>query len=124
MREILSPRRPSLPRRSRAIQAGRMGLERLEVRELLTAISVGDASTMEGDGAMKYLDTFVAPLSGGLQNARGMDYGPDGNLYISVEGDGSDPTVLGQVNRYDGVTGAFIDVFASDPTMTGAKDVE
>src|SRR5262249_62201621 len=34
------------------------------------------------------------------------------------------PMQVGFVNRYDAATGDFIDKFASDPSMTGAKDVE
>ncbi|WP_197491106.1 Calx-beta domain-containing protein [Planctomyces sp. SH-PL62] len=124
MRHSFPPLNRTIARRARAARGRRLSVERLEGRELLTAVSVSDASAMEGNRAMKLIDTFVAPFSGGLQNARGMDYGPDGNLYVSVEGDGTDPTVLGRVNRYDGVTGAFLGVFASDPTMSGAKDVE
>jgi hypothetical protein len=83
---------------------------------------VGDAAAVEGEGTMKFIDTFVGPQSGGLWAPRGIDYGPDGNLYVSSENNPSDP--LGYVIRYDGVTGDLIDRFASDPSLNGAKDVE
>ena len=73
---------------------------------------------------MNFIDTFVAPGSGGLKEARGIDYGPDGNLYVSRESFHTDPVQQGYVQRYDATTGAFIDVFATHPDMTGAKDVE
>ncbi len=53
-----------------------------------------------------FLGNFVSPGSGGLTTPDGLDLGPDGNLYVSS----SDTN---QVLRYDGQTGAFIDIFAS-----------
>jgi streptogramin lyase len=49
---------------------------------------------------------FVPPGSGGLTQTAGITFGPDGNLYASSL-NGS------RVLRYDGATGAFIDVFVS-----------
>src|SRR5581483_5275894 len=63
------------------------------------------------------------PGSGTLREPRGIDYGPDGNLYINRDSLG-DPVQVAWVERYNGVTGDFMDVFASEPTLTGAKDVE
>jgi secreted PhoX family phosphatase len=53
-----------------------------------------------------FIDVFVSSESGGLGSPDGMLFGPDGNLYVA-----SDST--DEVLRYDGVTGAFIDVFVS-----------
>jgi hypothetical protein len=58
------------------------------------------------------MGTFVAVGSGGLHNARGAAFGPDGNLYVT-----DFTTIATQVLKYNGTTGAFIGVFASD---TGA----
>lgn len=57
------------------------------------------------------LGTFVSPGSGGLDNPFGLIFGPDGNLYVNS-------SHTGPVLRYNGVTGAFIDVFASDSSLT------
>ncbi len=47
-----------------------------------------------------------------LAAPRGMGFGPDGALYVSSTGTGS-------VVRFDGATGAFIDVFAQFPNLNG-----
>jgi sugar lactone lactonase YvrE len=54
-----------------------------------------------------YLGDLVAPSSGGLTVPDGMDWGPDGNLYVSSSS-------TNQVLRFNGESGAFMDVFASD----------
>ena len=53
-----------------------------------------------------FIDAFVPPGSGGLDNPLGMTFGPDGNLYVSSR-------FTNSIMRYDGTTGAFIDIFAS-----------
>ena len=55
------------------------------------------------------IGTFVLPASGGLVGPAGLTFGPDGNLYV-ISNDGFNP---GKVLRYDGSSGAFIDVFAT-----------
>jgi hypothetical protein len=61
----------------------------------------GPNSTSQPPGT--YLSTFVSAGSGGLGWCHDMAYGPDGNLYVA-----STDNIL----RYNGATGAFIDVFA------------
>src|SRR5262245_14932295 len=121
-------RRHSALRTSRsALASRRLLLESLESRSLLAGdilITISDATAAEGSAATKVIDAFVAPGRGGLNEARGIDYGPDGNLYLSRESFFTDPVQQGYVHRYDAATGAFMDVFATRPEMTGAKDVE
>jgi glucose/arabinose dehydrogenase len=52
--------------------------------------------------------TFVSAGSGGLTRARKAVVGPDGKMYVASAS-------TDQVLRYDGQTGAFIDVFATLP---------
>jgi WD40 repeat protein len=52
----------------------------------------------------QFIDTFVSPASGGLNNPTGLLFGPDNNLYVCSANTNS-------VLRYDGTTGAFIDAF-------------
>lgn len=59
-----------------------------------------------------FIDSFVPTGSGGLNDPRGLTFGPDGNLYVAA----SNPAA---VLRYDGHTGAFLDVFA-DASVAGA----
>ena len=56
----------------------------------------------------EYIDTFVAVGSGGINWAGGLAFGPDGNLYAGVG------YPMDAVVRFDGQTGEFLDVFASD----------
>jgi streptogramin lyase len=61
-----------------------------------------------------FMDFFVPARSGGLSRPRGVLFGPDGNLYVSSYD-------TGQVLRYDGSTGDFIDVFASGGGLANPK---
>lgn len=50
-----------------------------------------------------FIDTFVGQGSGGLDETRGIAFGPDGNLYVAS-------FLTDQVLRYDGSSGAFLGV--------------
>jgi sugar lactone lactonase YvrE len=58
------------------------------------------------------LSPFIAPGSGGLSSPDDITLGPDGNFYVS-----SGTETTGAILRYDGRTGAFLDVFATAPTL-------
>jgi len=76
-----------------------------------------------------FIDEFVSPDSGGLLTVGGILFGPDGNgdahqdLYVAnfdFTGVGGDRSRHGNVKRYDGVTGDFIDTFV--PIGSGGLD--
>jgi sugar lactone lactonase YvrE len=58
----------------------------------------------------KTVTTFISPNNpggnGGLSNAQGLTFGPDGNFYVAS-------AATNQVLRYNGQTGAFIDAFVA-----------
>jgi hypothetical protein len=62
-----------------------------------------------------FLDVFVPTASGGLYQPLDLVFGPDGNLYVVAVFGPRVPTLppptIG-VGRYNGTTGAFIDLFA------------
>ena len=53
-----------------------------------------------------FIGTFITAGSGGLSNAKAIIWGPDGNAYVSSYSNS-------EVIRYNGTTGAFMDVFAA-----------
>ena len=57
-----------------------------------------------------FIDVFVPDGSGGLDFARDVTFGPDGNLYVSSSN-------TDEILRYDGVTGEFIDLFAYNDSL-------
>jgi len=59
-----------------------------------------------------YIDTFVSSGSGELDRPMDMAFGPDGNMYVVSEYGGNPDDVKGAVLRYNGATGAFVDLFA------------
>ncbi|WP_040483932.1 Vgb family protein [Lyngbya aestuarii] len=57
----------------------------------------------------EFLGEFITPGSGGLVSPDDLNFGPDGNLYVTS---GTTPETS-SILRYDGMTGEFIDVFAA-----------
>lgn len=57
----------------------------------------------------KLLGNFISPGNGGLIDPDDLNFGPDGNFYVSSGNTRETSAIL----RYDGKTGKFIDVFAS-----------
>jgi hypothetical protein len=81
------------------------------------AISISDATAIEGGTSLKMLDRFIPEGSGGLtMPIRQSVFGPDGNndgapdLYVASAGSNA-------ILRYDGLSGSFIDTFI--PPGTG-----
>ncbi|MGP1371282.1 MAG: Vgb family protein [Almyronema sp.] len=65
-----------------------------------------------------FLGEFIPTGSGGLVSPDDLTFGPDGNLYVSSGNDNATPTVEpSAILRFDGITGEFIDVFATSPTL-------
>lgn len=62
----------------------------------------GRVLRIRSDGGV---ETFVASGSGGLYSPLGLTFGPDGHLYVANN--------IGSVLRFNGTSGAFLDVFAS-----------
>jgi hypothetical protein len=75
---------------------------------LLVGNTRGDSVSSFNAVSGAYLGDFITAGSGGLKDPDTLLYGPDGNLYVSS----ASSNTSGQILRYDGQTGAFIDVFA------------
>ena len=76
-------------------------------------VSSGNPAVPSSDNVLRYdgqtgafIDEFVPAGSGGMNGPTGLEFGPDGHLYVCG-------VISDNVLRYDGQTGAFIDVFAS-----------
>jgi sugar lactone lactonase YvrE len=67
-----------------------------------SAISVSDASAVEGDATIRYFDDFI-PVQARVGGGRNLAFGPDGNLYVACR-------FTDQVLEYDGKTGAYLGV--------------
>ncbi len=76
---------------------------------LLISNTRGDNVVAFDEENGKFLGEFIKATSGGLDDPDDLNFGPDGNFYVSS---GTTPETSAIV-RYNGTTGEFIDVFAS-----------
>jgi streptogramin lyase len=77
-------------------------------------VTSGNHSVVRYDGKSgSFIDVFVVPRSGELDDPYGLEFGADGNLYVASGGSSC-------VLRYDGHTGAFRDVFVA-PGVGGLR---
>lgn len=82
-----------------------------------TTISISNESVTEGDTGMRFIDEFVTAPVAQLSESRGIEIGPDGNLYVSRH---TDAAIL----KFDAVDGSSLGVFAADPQLGAAKNLE
>jgi hypothetical protein len=84
------------------------------VAEFAPVETGGNNAILRYDGTTgAFIDEFVPEGSGGLIRPAGIQFGPDGNLYVvNLDGD--------SVLRYHGASGAFLDVFV--PAGLGGID--
>jgi sugar lactone lactonase YvrE len=80
--------------------------------DLLVSNRLGNAVARYNETTGAFQGNFVTAGAGGVSQPVGMRRGPDGNIYVAAQNAG--PNGDGQILRYNGATGAFIDVFASD----------
>jgi len=80
-------------------------------------LALGTVSRFNGTTGT-FIDNFVASPAGGLNRPRDLVFGPDGHLYVANPGE-RDPSPTRQVRRFNGTTGALIDVFASGVDARG-----
>ena len=80
---------------------------------LYVAARAGDVLRYDGrTGA--FLGTFVPVGTGGLSFAQRLAFGPNGHLYVSTGGFDQP-----RIYKFDGTTGAFLDVFGYDLDQSG-----
>ena len=111
-------------RRSRERWHGhRLSLESMEPRTVLSAVhdylyigDQGDPNDLHDDTVKRfdaktgaYVDTFVAPGAGGLNGPRGLIFRNPGALMVAGQNPCEDCDENGNVLRFNGKTGQFID---------------
>lgn len=69
-----------------------------------------------------FIDVFIPTNFMGIEDAKDMIFGPDGNLYIANNNNGNPTNGIGEggeVMRFNGTTGAFIDYFIQNGAGQG-----
>jgi hypothetical protein len=66
--------------------------------------NAGSGNIIRLSSTGEFEDVFISSTSGGLNKPTCLDFGPDGNLYVCS-------SKTNQILRYNGQSGAFIDVF-------------
>jgi sugar lactone lactonase YvrE len=99
--------RKTLPRLAAACAIALAALALPARADILVGNTQGNSVSRFDAHSGTYLGAFVAAGSGGLTAPDAITFGPDGNLYVS-----SGTDTGGQILRYDGLTGAFMGVFA------------
>ena len=84
-----------------------LGCTVVEARELLVGSWATHTVRAYDTDTQQFLGNLVAPRSGGLNTPDGMDFGPDGNLYVSSSGSNA-------VLKFDGEDGTFLGPFATE----------
>ena len=93
-----------------------LSVEQLENRSMMAVdLSITDGSAVEGDVGYRFVDNFIPANYGGISTPRGVQFGPDGNLYIGHW----NSDLGGTVPRFDGATGQFLGIFANAGAMVG-----
>ena len=86
----------------------------------MTISAASRNSIIQFDDHGNLLGDFVAPGAGGLTDPQGITFGPDGDLFVaSHTGIPGTNAVL----RFDGLTGDFVEVFASLPDMVWPAEI-
>lgn len=100
---------PSGGRPSLAASGGDLSETALVVGNFIAGSSTN--SILRYDAAGRFVDVFVnLSLPNGPRGGCCMTFGPDENLYVSG---GGGAAMAGRVNRFNGVTGEFIDAFVA-----------
>lgn len=82
-----------------------------------TTLSIADATVVEGDAGFASHGVFGSGSQRPLYNSRGMDFGPDGNLYVSSDDDEG-------IVRFNGETGAPMGLFVRSDELETVKGME
>ncbi len=61
-----------------------------------------------------FVDTLVPNNDHGLYDPNALVFGPDGNLYVSNEGNSTFPSTNSNILRYNPTTGLYVDTFVTD----------